>query len=153
MNQLMIEKSNSVKWLYVVAAFVALIGLADAIYLMVEHIAGRNVRCTIVTGCGEVLASAYATLFGVPLAAFGALAYFTAFSLAICIVFGYARLIVPLRLLVFTMFLMSLWLFIVQAFILEAFCFYCLISAGLTCALAGIVIADFLTSRRRFSLK
>src|SRR5829696_9199429 len=70
-------------YLFTAAALLALVGLADAIYLTVEHLAGRSVRCTITSGCEEVLNSAYATVGGVPLAALGAVAYFTVFSLAI----------------------------------------------------------------------
>jgi len=66
----------------------SLIGLADAIYLTVEHLSGRSVRCTL-SGCSEVLSSPYATVRGIPLAAIGAFAYFTVFSLATLAAFGY----------------------------------------------------------------
>ncbi|MDT7780771.1 MAG: hypothetical protein QOC99_3283, partial [Acidobacteriota bacterium] len=66
-----------------VTALVALTGLLDATYLTIEHLSGNSVRCMIVTGCDEVLQSRYSTVAGgVPVAAVGALAYFTAFSLA-----------------------------------------------------------------------
>src|SRR5919206_474 len=72
------------------AAVVSLVGVLDASYLTVEHLSGNSVRCMIVTGCDEVLQSSYATLpGGVPVAALGAVAYFTAFSLATLSAFGY----------------------------------------------------------------
>src|SRR6267143_5715375 len=74
---------------YSSAAFVSLIGLADSIYLTVEHLSGRSVRCTIVTGCSEVLSSSYASVRGVPLAMIGAAAYFTVFSLAVLAAYSY----------------------------------------------------------------
>ena len=81
-------------------ALVSLVGLFDASYLTIEHLSGRSVRCMIVSGCDEVLQSTYATVAGhVPVAALGALAYFTVFSLATLALFGYAgarRLIAPL---------------------------------------------------------
>jgi len=58
--------------LYGVAAFVSLIGLADAIYLTVEHLSGASVRCTL-SGCSEVLSSPYATVRGIPLQQLGRL--------------------------------------------------------------------------------
>jgi uncharacterized membrane protein len=131
--------SNSASWPYSIAALLALVGLADAIYLTMEHLTGQNVRCTITSGCDEVLSSPYASIRGVPLAAFGALAYFTAFSLALLIAFGYERLKPALRLLVALMFLMALWLLYVQAFVLHAFCQYCLLSAAVTLSLAATV--------------
>ena len=39
------------------------------------------------------------------------------------------------------MFLVTLWLLYVQAYVLHAFCQYCLLSAAITTALAVIVLA------------
>ncbi len=77
------------KKLYVVAALLSLLGLADALYLTIEHVTGQSVRCTIISGCSEVLSSPYAVVAGIPLAVIGAAAYFTVFSLAILALFGY----------------------------------------------------------------
>ncbi|MCA1574752.1 MAG: hypothetical protein LC770_09490, partial [Acidobacteria bacterium] len=60
--------SRKAALLHGVAALVSLAGLADSIYLTVEHISGRSVKCTIVSGCSEVLSSPYATVRGIPLA-------------------------------------------------------------------------------------
>ena len=126
--------------LYGVAAFVSLIGLADSIYLTVEHISGRSVRCTIVSGCSEVLSSPYATVRGYPLAAVGAVAYFTVFSLATLAAFGYWRLGKLLTVVVGAMFLTTLWLLYLQAFVIRHFCQFCLLSAGVTTTLAILVV-------------
>src|SRR5580765_7824483 len=96
--------------LYVTAALVSLLGLADALYLTVEHVTGQSVRCTIVAGCSEVLSSQYAVVAGVPLAMIGAAAYFSVFSLATLAFFGYRFAAALLALLVVLMFLVSLWL-------------------------------------------
>jgi uncharacterized membrane protein len=128
-----------------IAAFVSLIGLADAIYLTVEHLSGRSVRCTVVSGCSEVLSSQYATIRGVPLALIGALAYFTVFSLATLAAFGYKWSGSLLTLVVASMFLTTLWLLYLQAFVIRHFCQFCLLSAFVTIALMALVIA----ARRR----
>lgn len=130
--------------LYGVAAFVALIGLADAIYLTIEHITGQSVRCTITSGCSEVLSSPYAVVRGVPLALFGAAAYFAAFSLATLAAFHYrlaGRLLIAI---VGLMFLATLWLLYLQAFVIHHFCQYCLLSAAVTITLTTLV---FFSSR------
>ena len=123
-------------------ALVAPVGLIDASYLTIEHLTGQSVRCMIVTGCDEVLQSRYATIAGgVPVAALGALAYFTVFSLSTLATFGYdgaRRLIAPL---VALMFLATLWFFYLQAFVIHAFCAYCLLSAAVTTTLALLVLA------------
>lgn len=127
--------------LLVLAMVVALIGLGDAIYLTVEHLAGRSVKCTVTGGCSKVLSSPYASIFGVPTAGLGALAYFTAFSLATLALFGYRRAETLLGLTVAAMLGITLWLLFVQAFVLKSFCQYCLLSAALTVTLTGLVIS------------
>jgi uncharacterized membrane protein len=126
--------------LYGVTAFVSLIGLADSIYLTVEHLSGRSVRCTIVSGCSEVLSSPYASVRGIPLAAIGAVAYFTVFSLSTLAAFGYAGAGKLLTFVVGAMFLTTLWLLYLQAFVIGHFCQFCLLSALVTTILMGLVI-------------
>ena len=126
--------------LFIVIAVLSLCGLADAIYLTIEHITGQSVRCTIVAGCSEVLSSSYAVVAGYPLASIGALAYFTVFSLAILALFGYRIAGQLLTLLVVAMCLVSLWLIYLQAFVIHAFCQFCLLSAAITFALTALVL-------------
>ena len=135
--------------LYGLAAFVSLIGLADSIYLTVEHLSGRSVRCTIVSGCSEVLSSSYATVRGIPLAAIGAIAYFTVFSLATLAAFGYSRLGKVLIFIVSAMFLTTLWLLYLQAFVIRHFCQFCLLSALVTTTLTILIIAAHYQNRER----
>jgi|SRR5215203_1030244 len=126
--------------LYVVAALLALVGLADALYLTIEHVTGQSVRCSIISGCSAVLSSPYAVVAGIPLAAIGAAAYFTVFSLAILALFGYPRIATVLRAVVITMFAISVWLIYLQAFVIREFCQYCLLSAAITVALLVVVV-------------
>jgi uncharacterized membrane protein len=135
-------------------AVVALVGLLDASYLTVEHMTGQSVRCMIVTGCDEVLQSKYATFGhgivagGIPVAALGALAYFAVFSLATLAAFGYdgaRRLVAPL---VALMFLATLWFFYLQAFVIHAFCAYCLLSAAVTTTLTLLVVVRAIVGRK-----
>src|SRR5215213_347316 len=130
------------KKLYAVAALLSLVGLADALYLTIEHVTGQSVRCTFIAGCSAVLSSPYAVVAGIPLATVGAAAYFTVFSLATLAFFGYGiagKLLVPV---VGAMFLVSLWLIYLQAFVIRAFCQYCLLSAVITIALLMVVLIN-----------
>lgn len=125
-------RSIRVSAMYVAMALLSLVGLVDALYLTIEHVTGQSVRCTIVSGCSEVLSSSYAVVAGIPLAAVGAAAYFTVFSLATLAIFGYrlaGKLLAPLTAL---MVLVSLWLIYLQAFVIRAFCQFCLLSAAIT---------------------
>ena len=132
--------------LYGLAAAVSLAGLGDSIYLTIEHISGRSVRCTIVAGCSAVLSSPYASFRGVPLALIGAVAYFTVFSLATLAAFGYRLAGKLLVFVIAAMLLVTLWLFYLQAFVIEAFCQFCLLSALVTLVLSVLV---FLAWRQR----
>jgi uncharacterized membrane protein len=128
------------KKLYAVAALLSLVGLADALYLTIEHVTGQTLRCTIISGCSEVLSSPYAVVAGIPLAGIGAAAYFTVFSLAILALFDYRIAGTVLTPVVIAMFGVSLWLIYLQAFVIREFCQYCLLSAAITVALSVVVL-------------
>src|ERR1041384_6654982 len=128
-------------WLYLIAAILSLGGLADAIYLTVQDLTGASLRCTIISGCSEVLASKYAHIGSIPLASLGALAYFIFFSLAVLAAVGYKFARPLLAMLVTVMFLTSLWLIYLQAFVIHHFCQYCLLSAAITTILTVLVFS------------
>jgi uncharacterized membrane protein len=127
--------------IYWIMACVALAGLADATFLTVSHLTGNDAVCGTLAGCTAVLGSAYATIKGIPTAAFGVVAYFTAFSTAILAAFRYAGARGFLGILVSLMFLASLYFLYLQAFVLHAFCPFCLFSAAVTFLLAGLLLA------------
>ncbi len=126
-------------------ALLALVGLADTIYLTVQHVTGESVRCTVVSGCSEVLSSSYASFNGIPLALIGAIAYFTVFSLATLAAFRYPFAGKLLAVVVGLMFLTTLWLIYLQAIVIGSFCQYCLLSAAVTIGLTVLVL--FATQR------
>ncbi len=130
------------------AGIVALVGLADSVYLSVKHFTAEPVPCSLVEGCEKVLSSPYAEVAGVPIAAAGALAYFTAFSLAVLAAYGDERMWKLFGGLATLMAGFSLWLIYLQAFVIGAFCQFCLISAATSLTLFGIFIAAALTREK-----
>lgn len=133
-------EQNSIPKLPLLASLLALGGLADAIYLTIHHYTTEPVPCGEAFDCGAVLTSSYAEIGGIPLAFFGAIAYFTAFSLAILAVFGNRLMWRLFGLQVVAMALFSIYLIYLQAFVLKAFCQFCLISAGITFTLLTIAL-------------
>ncbi len=127
--------------LYSIAAFFCLLGLADATYLGVLALTGETAACSGQAGCSEVLGSAYAKIGGIPVALFGVAGYFTAFTFATFAVFDSDRARKFFALTVGAMFAATLWFLYVQAFVLHAFCRYCLFSAAITFLLMGLVVA------------
>lgn len=133
------KKASFLRAEFVFSIF-ALVGLFDSVYLTIHHYTARPVPCSIVEGCEKVLTSEYATILNVPIAVFGALAYAFALVLAILIHYGYKRL---WQFLLFQSFLMtafSAWLVYLQAFVIESFCQFCLLSAGTSLTLFLIAL-------------
>lgn len=142
------ETGGAIAKLPLLAAVVALVGVADSIYLTIHHFTGEKVPCSVVEGCEQVLSSSYAEIAGIPLAIFGAAAYFTAFSLAILAAFGNRLTWTLFSVQVAFMMLFTTWLVYLQAFVIEAFCQFCLLSAGTTFVLFSISLISRFSPRR-----
>ena len=134
--------SNPKPWPAILATIVSLAGIADAAYLTVHHYTAEPVPCSLIEGCEQVLNSPYATIGGVPLAIFGLLAYFAAFSLALLTVFGNRVMWKLFGVQVIIMAGFSAWLIYVQAALIGAFCQFCLLSALITTSLLIIFIVS-----------
>jgi uncharacterized membrane protein len=125
-------------------AVLALLGFADATYLAIMHFQDSELGCSVITGCDAVLSSEYAYFFGIPLAYLGVLYYLS----VLITVAAYYQL--ELRILLKGLvgilsgaFLFSLWLVYLQAFVIHAFCQFCLISATLTTLMFALVLLAF----------
>ena len=109
---------------------VGALGFMDATYLTLKHYAGEVVGCTITQGCEIVTTSVYSQFYGIPVALFGALYYLT--IVVLMIAYFDRKNEVLLRIgawLTFTGLVASLYFVGVQAFILHAWCQYCIGSA------------------------
>jgi uncharacterized membrane protein len=125
----------------IVAAIVACIGLADSGYLTIKHLQGAYIRCG--DECSAVLGSRYAEgIAGVPLAGFGAMAYLTVIVAALLAACGLSAGRQIFTVMAIVMALISVWLIYLQAFVIHAFCKYCLASAAVCFTLAGLALLD-----------
>jgi uncharacterized membrane protein len=106
---------------------ISFLGLIDTLYLGMKR--GKPVACSLTTGCEEVLSSRYSAVAGVPISWFGFAFYLTVFSAAIFSVFGDDRLLQLVFWPALLAFLISMALVGIQAFVLHAYCQYCLGSA------------------------
>ncbi|HEY4284489.1 MAG TPA: vitamin K epoxide reductase family protein [Chthoniobacterales bacterium] len=126
--------------IYTITAVLTLAGIAEATYLTVLSLTGATAVCGGSSDCFKVLGSQYSHIGRIPLAGFGLLAYYCAFSFATFAAFGHARARLFFAFTVCAMFAMTLWLLFVQAFLLHAFCRYCLFSAALVFMLTAAVV-------------
>jgi uncharacterized membrane protein len=132
-----------------IAVVAALVGLADSIYLTIHHYNAEPVPCGITgLGCELVLTSTYSEIAGFPLASFGALAYFVAFSLALLSAYGNSMTWKLFGALATVMAIFSGWLLYVQAHYIGAFCQYCLLSAGTSFTLFILFLISLATRNR-----
>ena len=116
-------------------AALAFVGMIDALYLSIKRNAGP-IPCHVTRGCTDVLTSKYSEIAGIPLSWFGLAFYLVILSLAVFTIFEDPRR--PLEQVAGWIFylagaglVVSALLVGVQAFILKAFCEYCLLSAAL----------------------
>ncbi len=105
-------------------------GFLDSVYLTAKRFVGGPIPCFVFTGCDTVAQSPYALLFGVPLSALGIFYYLSVLLLAI-FYFETKQQGAMKLFSVFSVvgFLASVYFVYLQAFVIKAFCFYCLLSA------------------------
>ncbi|MGH9818634.1 MAG: vitamin K epoxide reductase family protein, partial [Pyrinomonadaceae bacterium] len=99
-----------------------------------------------------VLTSVYAEIGGIPLAAFGAAAYFLAFSFALLSLYGNKITWKLFGSQVVVMALFTGWLLYVQAYLIHAFCQFCLLSALTTFSMLIVFLISLFIGRSRPAL-
>lgn len=127
------------KRIAIIAVLVGCFGLIDSGYLTMKHLQGSYIRCG--DECSAVLGSRYAEgIAGVPLAGFGAMAYLAVIVSALFAAAGstLGRRILGITAIIMALF--SVWLLYLQAFVIHAFCKYCLASAAASFTLAVLVL-------------
>ncbi len=126
--------NSALLWLL---AAISAVGLTDALYLTITHYTNALVPCNFSHGCEAVLKSQYSEIFSIPVALFGVIFYLV--TLVVAIFFAnqhrYHWLLSVWGVIGF---ISTLYLLYIQAFVLHAFCQYCLLSA-LTSTLTFII--------------
>ena len=132
------------------SAVVAFFGFLDAAYLTILHLSETIPPCTV-GSCEAVLTSQFSTILGIPLALFGSGFYLSVIILSLLIITSYKKIFMQMfYVLAAWGFIFSLFLLGVQAFILNAFCQYCLLSLATS---TGIFILAGLNFRKEKDTK
>lgn len=146
------RNSAAIKRTAALLAILSFTGFLAAFYLTVEHLTGGPVNCIVVSGCDKVLSSVYSEVFGIPVALFGAFYYLFVFSATLFFIFGHAEKFLKGALTATPIgFLASLWFIFLQLFIINAICFYCMVSAF--CSITMFLAAAFLFFRHKKMLR
>lgn len=110
---------------------VAFLGFLDAMYLTANKYFGVPITCNVTHQCDTVLTSSYSEILGVPVVLPGVFFYLAVlFGAYLYLETKNRRVLLAVALLPIGGLLFSIWLTIVQAFILHAWCQYCLLSAA-----------------------
>lgn len=106
----------------------ALLGFFDASYLTIQHFQHAIPPCTI-GGCETVLTSSYAIIFGIPVALVGAGFYGVIIFLSGLFIQTKNKTIALLLFILCSLGLfVGIGLIFLQAYVLHAWCYYCLFS-------------------------
>ncbi len=115
----------------------SVLGVIDAGYLFWKHREHKPLVCPLDHDCSAVTESSWATMLGVRNETLGLLYYLTLFALVLALILApdsAAAWNAPLLLRLGTGagLLFSLFLVYLQKYVIKNYCFYCLISAGIT---------------------
>ena len=137
------------------AAALSLAGLGLATYLSVAHVSGSGPACQVGGSCGEVTGSEYSALLGVPVAFIGVAGY-GALLLGSLAQVGLdeppAGLAYGLLGTALAGWGFSAYLVFTQAFLMGAYCSYCMASAAIMTATLGAT-AGLALSRRSVRIR
>lgn len=100
----------------------AIAGFFNSSYLTILHYKNIIPPCSIAKGCETVLTSRFSTIFNIPIALLGSLFFLV---LIFLLLLGFLKYF---KLLIFAGAAISVILIYIQAFILHAFCQYCLLN-------------------------
>ncbi len=123
----------------------AFCGLADAAYIAQHTVSGVPIICNIqgLSDCNTIVSGHYSRLFGIPLAELGVLFYGVLFTLAALEIILFDQFLRrAIQILSLIGIIASLCFVSLQAFVIGAFCIYCLTSAAIT--LLILLFASFI---------
>lgn len=134
-------KKHKLKILFAIITILSFLGFLDSTYIAILHYQNITPPCSVVKGCELVLSSKFSTIGTIPLALLGSIYYLTMMGLSVLLIQAKGK---KMKLfLIFSAavgFLISLSLFLIQAFVLRAFCQYCLLSETISTAILTVSV-------------
>lgn len=119
------------KWIAPGMLAVGFVGFLDSLFLTINHYSGSELNCNIASGCELVTSSVYSMIGPVPVALLGVAYYlFVIFMIILYLDTRNKKVLRYVGWFTVTGFVMSLYFLFIQAFVLNAFCQYCLVSAA-----------------------
>lgn len=144
-------KSDAVFLLGVLFVMLAFLGIGDSVLLSLNYLSGEPMEsCPIFEdGCSAVTTSPYSAPLGIPLAFLGVGYYLLQTILMGAYLWKRRDIVLRAIVILATMGFAASMLFIfIQAFLIYAFCFYCILSAVTSTLLAAIAWILFFSQAR-----
>lgn len=136
-------------WLTVV---LSIFGIFDTAYLTAKHYLDSSVYCPVGKSCETVLNSAYSIIYNIPISLFGIFFYFTILILALLYLQTEKKILIKIFFGLSALGLIfSLWLFYLQAIVIKAYCFYCILSAINILILFGVSLFLLFSGKNQVS--
>lgn len=126
MEQIKEQKNNTILWTILT---LSVAGFIDATYLAMNRLIGNPVVCYGSNGCGIVDASPYSSILGIPVSVLGAIFYAVTILLLVQFFLKKEKRMLSLAavmLIVGGVF--SIYFILLQALVIHAWCYYCIIS-------------------------
>lgn len=129
--------------------FLSTLGFLDSTFLTTQHYSRDPLSCPLFGGCDEVTTSAYSEILGIPVALLGVLYYGLIFLASLYSYLSENKKVLQLAG-YFTIvgLLCSLYFVFLMLFVLNALCFYCLVSALSSTLLFSAFVVNWLSCRR-----
>lgn len=118
-------------WLTKTLTILAVAGLLVSIYLTFKTYDPSSVACSIGGGCETVLSSDYAKILGVPVSVYGILWYVAQLALIYFVLIKQKLQFAVLPIWVALGLAFSLYLLYLEAFVIHAYCTWCLVSLAI----------------------
>lgn len=132
--------------LIVYSLILGFLGFIVATYLTILHFKNALPPCHLTSSCERVLTSQFASTGPIPLALLGSLFYLAVIILCLLIITNYKKVFLDAFYITAVVgFGVSIVLLLVQAYIIHAFCQYCLASEAIS---TGIVLLAFMRYRQ-----
>jgi len=115
--------------LFLILIVLSFLGFADATYLAIADYKHIVPPCTVIQGCERVLTSNFATIYGIPLAAFGSIYFLISVVLNVLALQRFSNIWMRRIFILFNTsgLIAAIILLYLQFVVIKAFCQYCLL--------------------------
>lgn len=132
--------------------FFSTLGFLDSTFLTIQHYSNDPFSCPLFGGCDLVTNSVYSEILGIPIALLGAFYYATIFILSLySFLFNNKKGLILTSQLSLAGLLASLILIYLQVYVIQAICFYCMVSAFSSISIFAISMLYLKKTKNYFS--